>query len=111
MTEKNMGLLHLTDSNFKKEVLESSLPVVVDFWAPWCGPCKMLSPIVEEMSKEYEGKVRVGKINIDDNPAMATNYGVMSIPTIMFFREGKVAAQVVGAISKAEFKKKIEATL
>jgi len=106
-----MSSLHFTDSSFKKDVLDSDLPVVVDFWAPWCGPCKMLAPILDELAKEYDGKVKVGKINIDENPKTATHYGVMSIPTVMFFKNGKISGQIVGAVSKQEFKKKIEANL
>ncbi|MDD5595000.1 MAG: thioredoxin [Candidatus Omnitrophica bacterium] len=106
-----MSVLHLTDNDFKKEVLQSELPVLVDFWAPWCGPCKAIGPIVEELAKEYQKKIKVAKINIDENTATATNYGIMSIPTVMFFKNGKVVGQVVGAISKSEFKKKIEANL
>ncbi len=103
-----MSLLHLTDSNFKKEVLESDLPVLVDFWAPWCGPCKMVTPIIEELVKEYHGRMKFGKVNIDENSAVATRYAVMSIPTIMFFSQGRVVDQVVGALGKADLKKKIE---
>jgi thioredoxin 1 len=106
-----MSLLHLTDSNFKKEVLESGLPVLVDFWAPWCGPCKMVTPVVEELAKEYRGRVKVGKINIDENSAVATHYAVMSIPTIMFFNQGRVVDQVTGALGKADLKRKIEESL
>ncbi len=106
-----MSVLHLTDNDFKKEVLQSELPVVVDFWAPWCGPCKAIGPIVEELAKEYQKKIKVAKINIDENGKTATSYGIMSIPTVMFFKNGKVVEQVVGAISKSEFKKKIEANL
>jgi thioredoxin 1 len=106
-----MSSLHFTDSSFKKDVLDSDLPVVVDFWAPWCGPCKMLAPILDELAKEYDRKVKVGKINIDENPKTATHYGVMSIPTVMFFKNGKISGQIVGAVSKQEFKKKIEANL
>ncbi|MDD5246830.1 MAG: thioredoxin [Candidatus Omnitrophica bacterium] len=106
-----MSPLHFTDSSFKKDVLDSDLPVVVDFWAPWCGPCKMLAPILDELAKEYDRKVRIGKINIDENPKTATHYGVMSIPTVMFFKNGKISGQIVGAVSKQEFKKKIEANL
>ncbi len=106
-----MSVLHLTDNDFKKEVLQSELPVVVDFWAPWCGPCKAIGPIVEELAKEYQKKIKVAKINIDENAKTATSYGIMSIPTVMFFKNGKVIEQVVGAISKSEFKKKIEANL
>ncbi len=108
---QDMSPLHFTDSSFKKDVLDSDLPVVVDFWAPWCGPCKMLAPILDELAKEYDRKVRIGKINIDENPKTATHYGVMSIPTVMFFKNGKISGQIVGAVSKQEFKKKIEANL
>lgn len=103
-----MALLHLTDANFKKEVLESSLPVMVDFWAPWCGPCKMLTPAVEEAASEFDGKLRIGKINVDENSGAATQYGIMSIPALIFFKNGKVIGQVIGALSKADLKKKIE---
>ncbi|HTZ11725.1 MAG TPA: thioredoxin [Candidatus Margulisiibacteriota bacterium] len=106
-----MSLLHLTDGNFKKEVLESELPVLVDFWAPWCGPCKMIAPIVEELAKEYDKKIKVGKVNVDEDSQTATAYGIMSIPTLMFFRKGKVMNQVVGALGKPELKKKIEEIL
>ena len=106
-----MALLHFTDSNFKKEVLESGLPVLVDFWATWCGPCRMIAPIIEELAKEYDNKVKIGKINIDENPKIPTHYGVMSIPTLMFFKKGRVAEQAAGALSKAELKKKIEENL
>jgi len=106
-----MSLLHLTDANFKKEVLESNLPVVVDFWATWCGPCKMIAPMVEEIAKEYAGRVKIGKVNIDENPRIATHYGIMSIPTLAFFKNGKVMNQVVGALSKGDLKKKIDENL
>ncbi len=103
-----MPLLHFTDSNFKKEALESDLPVLVDFWATWCGPCRMVAPIIEELAKEYDKKIKIGKIDIDENPKTPTHYGVMSIPTFMFFKKGHVMEQAVGALSKAELKKKIE---
>lgn len=106
-----MPLLHLTDANFKKEALESQLPVVVDFWATWCGPCKAIAPLIEELSLEYEGRVKIGKLNIEENPATPTRYGVMSIPTLMFFKKGRVVDQAVGALPKAELKKKIEDAL
>jgi thioredoxin 1 len=106
-----MHPLHVTDSSFKKEVLESDLPALVDFWAPWCGPCRIVAPIVDELSKEYAKKVKICKINVDDNPKVASHYGVMSIPTIMFFKDGKVSEQVVGALSKADLKRKIESNL
>ncbi len=106
-----MSILHFSDSDFKKEVLESKLPVVVDFWANWCGPCKMIGPIVEELAREYHGKVKIGKLDVDSNPRSASTYGVMSIPTLMFFKEGKVMDQVNGALSKSALKQKIEENL
>ncbi len=106
-----MSLSHLTDSNFKHEVLDSVLPVLVDFWASWCGPCKLIAPIVEELAKEYAHKIKIGKINIDENPKVATQLGIMSIPTLVFFKKGKAVDQVVGALSKAELKRKIEENL
>jgi len=106
-----MPLIHITDVNFKKEVLESELPVLVDFWATWCGPCKAIAPFIEELAKEYEGKIKVGKLSIEENPATPTRYGVMSIPTLMFFKKGRVVDQAVGALPKAELKKRIEDAL
>ncbi|TAM37920.1 thioredoxin [bacterium] len=106
-----MNALHFTDANFKKEVLESELPVMVDFWAEWCGPCKMIAPYVEEMAKEYAGKMKIGKIDVDSNSKIATHYGVMSIPTIIFLKKGKVMDQLVGALSKLDLKRKIEENL
>lgn len=103
-----MSLLHLTDSNFKKEVLESDLPVLVDFWANWCAPCRLVAPIVEELSREYANKIKIGKIDIEKNPVTPTHYGIMSIPTLMFFRKGQVMEQILGATSKVELKRKIE---
>jgi len=106
-----MGMTHFTDLNFKKEVLESDLPVLVDFWATWCGPCKMIAPIVEELAKEYDGKMKIGKLDVDSNPKTATAYGVMSIPTIIFLKKGKVMDQAVGALTKSDLKRKIEENL
>lgn len=106
-----MSLLHITDTNFKKEVLEAALPVLVDYWAPWCSPCKIIAPILEELAKEYAGKLKIGKINVEENPRFTSQYGIMSIPTLIFFKNGKVAEQAVGALNKAELKKKIEETL
>lgn len=103
-----MSPIHLTDSSFKKEVLESQLPALVDFWAPWCGPCRMVAPIIDELAKEYRNKLRVCKINVDENPKIATHYGVMSIPTLIFFKNGKVSEQIVGALNKVELRRKIE---
>jgi thioredoxin 1 len=106
-----MSLLHLTDTNFKKEVLESDLPVLVDFWTSWCGPCKMLSPLIEDLAKEYKDKMKFGKLDVDGNPKTATHYGIMSIPTLIFFKQGKVTDQVTGVINKQELKRKIEENL
>jgi len=104
-------VLHFTDANFKKEVLESNLPVLVDFWASWCSPCKMIAPHVEELAKEYAGKMKVGKVDVDANSKVATQYGVMSIPMIIFLKKGKVMSQLVGAVSKLDLKRKIEENL
>jgi thioredoxin 1 len=106
-----MVLLHLSDTNFKKEVLDSDLPVLVDFWAKWCGPCKMVTPILEEFAREYANKLKIGKLDVEENPKTATFYGIMSVPTLVFFKNGKVIGQVVGALSKLELKKKIEENL
>ena len=106
-----MSIVHFTDANFKKEALESDLPVLVDFWASWCGPCKMIAPFVEELAKDYSGRVKIGKLNVDENPKVATHYAIMSIPTLIFLKKGKVMKQAVGVLSKAELKKKIEALI
>ncbi len=106
-----MVTLHLTDVNFKKEVLESDLPCLVDFWAEWCGPCRRVGPIVEELAGEYEGKIKIAKLNIDEGQKTASAYGVMSIPTLMFFKDGKVVEQIVGTVGKPELKEKIEENL
>lgn len=106
-----MSIEHFTDANFKKEVLESDLPVLVDFWAAWCGPCKMIAPIIDELAKEYKGKMKIGKVDVDNNSKVATQYAVMSIPTIIFFKKGKIMQQLVGAASKPDLKRKIEENL
>lgn len=102
-----MSLVHFSDANFKKEVLESDIPVLVDFWAAWCAPCKLISPIIEEIAKEYSPRIKIGKVDVDQSPKTATQYGVMSIPTLMFFKDGKVMDQIVGVLGKTELKKKI----
>lgn len=106
-----MSIHHFTDSNFKKEVLESSIPVLVDFWANWCGPCKMIAPIVDELAMEYAGKMKIGKVDVDENSSVASQYGVMSIPTLIFFKGGKIMDQVSGALNKSSLKQKIEENL
>jgi thioredoxin 1 len=103
-----MSLAHFSDSNFKEEVLGSEQPVLVDFWAEWCAPCKMIAPIVEELAVEYKGRLKVGKVDVDQNPKTATAYGIMSIPTLIFFKKGKVMDQVVGVLNKSGLKHKIE---
>jgi thioredoxin 1 len=103
--------IELTDDNFEAEVLKSDKPVLVDFWAVWCGPCRMVGPIVEEISKDYEGKLRVGKLNVDDNNRTASQYGIMSIPSLLFFRAGQVVDQVVGAVPKKLLTDKVDKVL
>lgn len=94
-------MIKFTTENFEKEALESEIPVMIDFYADWCGPCKMIAPIVEELADEYKDTIKVGKLNIDDNPEIATRYAVMSIPTVLFFKEGEVINQVQGADRKS----------
>ena len=100
-----MSVYNFTESNFKAEVLESKIPVLVDFWANWCGPCRMIAPIVDELAKEYSGKIKIGKVDVDDNSSIASQYGIMSIPTLIFFKDGKVMAQLTGVQSKDSLKK------
>ena len=101
----------LTDENFKAEVLESKVPVLVDFWAEWCGPCKQIAPIVEELARTYDGKLKVGKVDVDQNNQTALNYMIRSIPSLLFFKNGKVVEQIVGAIPKQQFINKVETVL
>ena len=100
-------VINLTDQNFKESVLKSDLPFLVDFWAPWCGPCQMTGMIIEELEKEYEDKIKVGKLNVDENPQVAVKYGVMSIPTVIFFKEGKEIGRKVGFEGKEGYLKLI----
>lgn len=95
----------LTKANFEEEVLKSSLPVLVDFWATWCGPCMMLAPTVEEIAKEYAGKVKVGKVNVDEAVELAKKYGIMSIPTLIMFKNGKISDKVIGFVPKEQIVK------
>ena len=98
-----MAEITLTNDNFKTEVLESDIPVLVDFWAPWCGPCKMLGPVISELAEEYEGKVKVGKVNVDEEDELAAQYGIQSIPTVLLFKGGEVVEQSLGFKPKAFF--------
>jgi len=95
-------ILYLTDDTFEKEVIKSSNPVLVDYWAEWCGPCKMIAPILEEVASEYTGKVKIAKLNIDENPQTPPRYGIRGIPTLMLFKDGNVEATKVGALSKSQ---------
>ena len=106
-----MALLHLTEKNFDEEVVKSQLPVLVDFWAEWCGPCRMIGPIVDEISEEYKGKLKVGKVNVDEAQELAMRYGVMSIPTLMVFKSGKIIDQVVGAMDKGQLVSRLKKNL
>lgn len=101
----------LTDQNFKSEVLESKMPVLVDFWAEWCGPCKQIAPIVEELSRIYDGKLKVGKLDVDSNNQTAISYMIRSIPSLLFFKDGKVVDQIVGAVPRQQFVNKVEAVI
>ena len=103
--------LAFNDSNFQDEVLNSEIPVLVDFYADWCGPCKMMSPVVDELSRDYEGRLKVGKVNVDENTNVAQQYRVMSIPTILLIKNGQVVDQVVGAVPKAQLTGKIDSIL
>jgi thioredoxin 1 len=96
------NIQHVTDSTFDPEVLKSDLPVLVDYWAEWCGPCKAIAPMLEEIAKDYGGKVKIAKLNVDENSATATKYGIRGIPTLMLFKAGDVAAQKIGALSKSQ---------
>lgn len=104
------AIIEVTDANFQAEVLESDTPVLVDFWAPWCGPCRIVAPHLEELNDERED-LRVVKLNVDDNPGTASKYGIMSIPTMILFKNGQVAKQVIGALPKARLQQEIEPAL
>ncbi len=103
--------LEFTDSNFQNSVLESDKLTVVDFWAEWCGPCRAIGPVIEDLSKEYNGKVNIGKVNVDNNPNVSMNYGITSIPAILFIKGGKVIDKQIGAVPRSILEKKIQAHL
>src|SRR5512140_2135860 len=98
------NIVTLTPENFQKEVIQSTTPTLVDFWAEWCGPCKMLGPILDELAGEYDGRVRIGKVNIDEDQELATQFGIASIPTLLLFQKGQVSQQIVGLRSKRDLK-------
>jgi thioredoxin 1 len=100
-----------TDANFDKEVFKAKEPVLVDFWAEWCGPCKMLGPTIEELAKEYSGKIKIGKVNVDENPGISSKFGIRSIPTLLMFKDGEIVGQMMGAQPKASIKTKLDALL
>lgn len=105
------SVLHVTDSNFDELVLKAGAPVLVDYWAEWCGPCKMIAPVLDEISKDYSGKITVAKLNIDDNPATPAHYGVRGIPTLMLFKDGDVEATKVGALTKSQLTQFIDSNI
>ncbi len=100
-------IYHFTDENFNEEVLTSNVPVLVDFYADWCGPCKMLAPVIETLAAEFEGKIKIGKLNVDNAPDTAQKYGIMSIPTLLYFKNGEIVQKTIGVVAKSE----IEQTL
>lgn len=103
--------VELTDSNFDNEVLTSDTPVLVDFWAEWCGPCRMIGPVVEELASDYAGKVKVGKVDVDSNPEVSVKYGIRSIPALLIFKDGEVVDQIIGAVPKTQLEKHLDAQI
>lgn len=101
--------VHLTDDNFQNEVLDSNTPVLVDFWAAWCGPCRMIAPMIEELATDYNGKVKIGKLDVDNNQRVAMQYGIRSIPSLLVFKNGKVVDQIIGAVPKSHIVEKLNA--
>lgn len=104
-------MIELTNDNFQKEVLESEMPILVDFWAEWCPPCRIVIPIINEIAKEYEGKIKVGKVNVDQNRELASKYSIMSIPSFKIFKNGKIVSEFIGAQAKEKFVEEIEKAL
>ncbi len=104
-------LVYTSDANFKEDVVSAPLPTIVDFWAPWCGPCRMIAPAYEELSQEYAGKMRFAKLNTDENQMTAMQFGIMSIPTLLIFKSGQVVGRIVGAMPKNELKRRIDEVL
>jgi len=104
-------IIHVTDSSFEGDVLNSNIPVLVDYWAEWCGPCRMIAPILEELSGDYSGKLKIAKLNIDENREITSKYGIRGIPTLMIFKDGDVAGTKVGALSKSQLSAFIDSTI
>ncbi len=105
------NIMQVTDENFEQEIIKAETPALVDFWAAWCGPCRAIAPVVEELAKEYEGKVKMGKMNVDENPKTPGQFGIRAIPTLIVFKDGEVADQITGAVSKDHIKAALEKTL
>lgn len=103
--------IEITDANFQEEVLQSDVPVLIDFWAIWCGPCRVIAPVVEEIASEYAGKLKVGKLDVDNNPNTAVQYGIRSIPTLLIFKDGQVSDQLIGALPKAHIVERVQRVL
>ena len=111
MTTTVVGPLHLTDATFDQDVIKSDKPVLVDFTASWCGPCRMIAPIIEEMAAEYAGRAVIGKVDVDENPEISMNFGIRSVPTLMIFKGGKMVDMVIGAVGKQKLVEKLNAQL
>lgn len=104
-------IVQITDDNFETEVIRSNLPVLIDFWAPWCGPCKSIAPVIEELAREYDGRIKVAKLNVDENPVTPSRYGVRGIPNLLILKGGTVKEQIVGAVPKSRLVDAIERAL